>query len=374
LNNIDFAQLNTSSLAMTISLRDIAKRAGVSVGTASNVLNRPGIVAPETAKRVHQVIEEMGYNPNGYVKQMSAGHSRTLGLVVPSVYNPFFAEVARGVEDAATKKNYAVFICNSGESNQREERYMSVLIEQMVKGVLITPNSIKPDHIKMLKERGMSVTLIDAPGKSSAECSVSVNDMRGGEIAIEHLADMHHADIAWVCGPETIPQAAERSRGVAAAAKALKVKVTTIRVPTMNFAAGEEALAQFLALTPRPTAIFCANDLIALGMMRALLAAGIRIPGDVSLLGYDDIEFAPSAAVPLSTIAQPAYQMGLTATQLLLSECEGVETHAHQDVRFQPELVVRSSIRDLVDVHAQVVVRREYAHLATSYCAPSVPA
>ena len=352
---------------MTISLRDVAKRAGVSVGTASNVLNRPGIVAPETAKRVHQVIEEMGYNPNGYVKQMSAGHSRTLGLVVPNVSNPFFAEVARGVEDAAASKNYAVFLCNSGESNQREERFMSVLIEQMVRGVLITPTSIKPAHIKLLKERGMSVTLIDAPGKSSTECSVSVNDVRGGEIAIEHLVNFGHKNIAWVCGPETIPQAADRSRGVSAAAKSLKVSVTHVGTNGMTFAAGEEAVPQILALSPRPTAIFCGNDLLALGVMRGLMASGVRIPDDISVIGYDDIEFAPSAAVPLTSIAQPAYQLRFTATKLLLSECEGVETHAHQDVRFQPELIVRSSTRDLTDERAQAVVRREYDHIATSY-------
>ena len=352
---------------MTISLRDIAKKAGVSVGTASNVLNRPGIVSPETAKRVQQVIEEMGYNPNGYVKQMSAGHSRTLGLVVPNVSNPFFAEVARGVEDAAAKKNYAVFICNTGESNQREERFMSVLIEQMVKGVLITPTSLKPGHIKMLKERGISVTLIDAAGKTSTECSVSVNDIRGGEIAIEHLASLHHTNIAWVCGPATIPQAADRSKGVAAAAKSLKLKISAITTGTMTFAAGEEAVEQFLALESRPTAIFCANDLLALGMMRGLLARGIRIPDEISIIGYDDIEFAPSAAVPLTSIAQPAYQLGTVAAQLLLSECEGIETHAHQEVHFQPELVVRNSTRDVASARAEAVVRREYAHLATSY-------
>ena len=349
---------------MTISLRDIAKKAGVSVGTASNVLNRPGIVSPETAKRVHQVIEELGYNPNGYVKQMTAGHSRTLGLVVPNVSNPFFAEVARGVEDAAAKKNYAVFICNTGESNQREERFMSVLIEQMVKGVLITPTSLKPGHIKMLKERGISVTLIDAAGKTSTECSVSVNDVRGGEIAIEHLASLHHTNIAWVCGP----------KGVAAAAKSLKLKISAITTGTMTFAAGEEAVEQFLALESRPTAIFCANDLLALGMMRGLLARGIRIPDEISIIGYDDIEFAPSAAVPLTSIAQPAYQLGTVAAQLLLSECEGIDTHAHQEVNFQPELVVRDSTRDVASARAEAVVRREYAHLATSYFGSSAPA
>jgi LacI family transcriptional regulator len=328
---------------MAMSLRDIAKSAGVSVGTASNVLNRPGLVAPETVKRVRQVIEELGYIPNGYVKKMSAGHSRTLGLVVPNVSNPFFAEVARGVEDAAAKKNYAVFICNTGESNEREERFIGVLIEQLVKGVLITPTSMKPGHLKTLKERGISVTLIDAHGKSSSECSVSVNDIRGGEIAIEHLVELGHSHIAWVNGPETIPQAADRTKGVTTAAKLSKVQIETIRVSGMKFECGEEAAETFLSMSVRPTAIFCANDLLALGVMRTLLAAGVQIPEDVSLIGYDDIEFAHSAAVPLSSIAQPAYQIGFTAAQLLLSECEGIETHAHQDVRFQPELVARVS-------------------------------
>ena len=332
---------------MATSLRDIAKHAGVSVGTASNVLNRPGLVAPETVKRVQQVIEELGYIPNGYVTQMSAGQSRTLGLVLPNVSNPFFAEVARGVEDAAALKNYAVFICNTGESHAREERFMGVLIEQLVKGVLITPTSLKPGHIKTLKDRGMSVTLIDATSKSTSECSVSVNDVRGGEIAIEHLVELGHKSIAWVCGPETIPQALERSKGVATAAKLHKVQVETIRTTGMKFDCGIEAGEKFLTLKDRPTAIFCANDILALGVMRALLSAGVRIPDDVSLIGYDDIDFAPSAAVPLTSIAQPAYQIGFTATQLLLSECEGIETHAHQDVRLQPELVVRSSTREL---------------------------
>ena len=121
----------------------------------------------------------------------------------------------------------------------------------------------------------------------------------------------------------------------------------------MTFAAGEEAVPQILALSPRPTAIFCGNDLLALGVMRGLMAANVRIPDDISIIGYDDIEFAPSAAVPLTSIAQPSYQLGFTATKLLLSECEGEENHAHQDVRFQPELTVRSSTKDLREAQAR---------------------
>jgi LacI family transcriptional regulator len=135
----------------------------------------------------------------------------------------------------------------------------------------------------------------------------------------------------------------------------------------MTFAAGEDSVSQILALSPRPTAIFCGNDLLALGVMRGLMKSGVRIPDEISIIGYDDIEFAPSAAVPLTSIAQPAYQLGFTATNLLLSECEGVDSHAHQDVRFQPELVVRSSTRDMTDERAQTVVKREYDLIATSY-------
>jgi LacI family transcriptional regulator len=328
---------------MAMSLRDIAKHAGVSVGTASNVLNRPGLVAPETVKRVQQVMEELGYIPNGYVKQMSVGHSRTLGLVVPNVFNPFFAEVARGVEDAAAKKNYAVFICNTDESPDREERFMGVLVEQLVKGVLITPTSMKPAHIKTLRERGISVGLLSAPRKSSSECSVTVNDVFGAEIAIEHLVELGHQHIAWVCGPESIPQVIDRTKGVAIAAKHHKIQVDTVRSPSMKFEGGIQAAEEILAMNPRPTGIFCANDLLALGLMRTLLAAGVKIPEEISIIGYDDIEFALTAPVPLSSIIQPAYQLGYTATQLLLSECESIETHAHQDVRFQPEIIARAS-------------------------------
>jgi LacI family transcriptional regulator len=161
---------------------------------------------------------------------------------------------------------------------------------------------------------------------------------------------------------------------VAAAAKSHKLQIQTIRAASMTFAAGEEVVSDYLALADRPTAIFCANDLLALGMMRGLMARGIRIPDDVSLIGYDDIEFAPSAAVPLTSIAQPAYQLGTVATQLLLSECEGIEAHAHQEVNFQPELVIRNTTRDVASARAEAVVRREYAHLATSYFGSSAPA
>jgi LacI family transcriptional regulator len=328
---------------MSVSLRDVAKAAKVSVGTVSNVLNRPDVVAPETLARVQATIKELGFVPNGFARHLRSGQSRTLGLIVPDVANPFFTEVARGVEDAASKRDYAVFLCNSDESASKEDRYINVLIQQQVRGVLITPADMKSDRLEVMRERGIAVTLLDREIKGRKQCSVSVDDVHGGQIAIEYLAGLGHKNIAWVCGPESIPQVADRGAGVTKAAKVAGAKIETVRVPLMNAAKGEEAAKKILELDVMPTAIFCANDLLALGVMRALLANKVRIPEQVSVLGYDNIEFAPSAAVPLSSIAQPSYQMGVTAADLLLNECEDGENHEHQQIRFQPQLVERAS-------------------------------
>jgi LacI family transcriptional regulator len=328
---------------MSVSLRDVAKAAKVSVGTVSNVLNRPEVVAPETLARVQGTIKDLGFVPNGFARHLRSGHSRTLGLIVPDVANPFFTEVARGVEDAASKRDYAVFLCNSDESASKEDRYINVLIEQQVRGVLITPTDVKSDRLDAMRDRGIAVALVDREIKGRKQCSVSVDDVHGGQLGIEYLTGLGHTDIAWVCGPDSIPQVADRGAGVAKAAKFAGAKVETIRVSLMNTTQGEEAAKKILALKTIPTAIFCANDLVALGVMRTLRENKFKIPEQVSVLGYDDIEFAASAAVPLSSISQPAYQMGVTAADLLLNECEEADTHEHQQIRFQPQLVERAS-------------------------------
>jgi LacI family transcriptional regulator len=328
---------------MSANLRDVARQAGVSVGTVSNVLNRPDVVSPKTLERVQKTIAELGFVPNGFARQLRSGYSRTIGLVVTDVANPFFTEVARGVEDAASKRDYAVFLCNSDESLEKENKYLSVLIQQQVRGVLITPSDSKSHQYENLRERGISVALLDTETKNSSQCSVSVDDVHGGEIAIEHLTSLGHREIVWVTGPDTIPQVIDRTTGVMRAAKVTKADISTVRVPLMNSAQGVDAAKKILALKKMPTAIFCANDLLAFGVMRGLLDAGIRIPEDVSLLGYDDIAFGNSAAVPLSSISQPAYQLGVTAAELLISECEENDEHAHQQIKFQPQLVVRAS-------------------------------
>jgi LacI family transcriptional regulator len=330
---------------VSVSLRDVATVAKVSVGTVSNVLNHPEVVAPRTLSRVRETIKDLGFVPNGLARQLRFGNSRTVGLIVPDVSNPFFTEVARGVEDGANKRDYAVFLCNSDESSVKESRYIDVLIEQQVRGVLISPSDVRFNRLDDLKARGISVTLLDREIKGTDQCSVSVDDIYGGRIAIEYLAEIGHKNIAWVCGPESIPQVADRGIGVKKAAKIGDIKIKTIQVSMMNSIQGELAAKMILALPVLPSAVFCANDLLALGVMRGLISAKIKIPKQVAILGYDDINFAASAAIPLSSISQPAYQMGVTAADLLLSECEDGATHEHQQIRFQPQLVERESTK-----------------------------
>ncbi|MFI6923433.1 LacI family DNA-binding transcriptional regulator [Nonomuraea spiralis] len=328
-----------------VSIKDVAARAGVSPGTVSNVLNRPAKVAPDTRERVEAAIRELGFVRHGSASTLRAGHSRTIGLSVIDIGNPFFTEVAAGVEDVASELGYAVILGNSAGSTDKEDRNLRVLAEHRVRGVLITPSDEDPARLERLRERGISVVLVDHPAHRPDQCAVAVDDVAGGRAAMAHLLAGGAREVAYVTGPLTIRQCAERRHGAAEALAAAGLDPAALRVAetaTMTARAGEQAAADLMA-QGLPEAVFCANDLLALGVLRALLRAGVRVPGDVALMGYDDIDFAAASAVSLSSMRQPTYQLGRIATELLLDECDNPDTHPHQHIMFQPELVVRES-------------------------------
>ena len=197
---------------MAAGMKDVASLAGVAVGTVSNVLNHPDLVRPLTRARVEAAMEQLGFIPNGSARQLRAGRSRCLGLVVLDVTNPFFTEVARGVEDYAQAAGYAVILCNSDEAHDKERRYLRVLEEQRVRGILITPVHGRSPELRRIRDRGTPVVLLDRPG-SPAQCSVAVDDRRGGEIAVSYLLGLGHRSIALVNGPTAIRQCADRRWG-----------------------------------------------------------------------------------------------------------------------------------------------------------------
>jgi LacI family transcriptional regulator len=330
----------------TTSIKEVARQAGVSTGTVSNVLNRPDTVAPTTRQRVLDAIAALGYIRNDSARQLRAGRSRTIALVVLDVANPFFTDVARGAESVAEEHGAMVIVCNSGEDVARERRHLKLLEEQRVLGLLITPvEDGRDSRLEMLIQRGTPVVLVDRGAGRRNRCSVAVNDVLGGELAGAHLAEVGHQRIAFVGGPFTIRQVADRHKGVRRALDATAgTALTVIRTPNLTVAAGRIAAAELADLPApgRPTAVFCANDLVALGVLQEMTQRGLRIPDDVAIVGYDDIDFAAAAAVPLSSVRQPREQLGRTAAQLLLEEVDNPE-HKHRHVVFRPDLVVRAS-------------------------------
>jgi LacI family transcriptional regulator len=330
-----------------VSIREVADRAGVSLGTVSNVLNHPEVVAEATRRRVQQVIEELEFVRNGSAHQLRAGQSQHLGLVVLDVTNPFFTEVARGVEDVANEANYVIMLCNSDDSLSKEGRYLHMLEEQRTAGILITPVQDESDSLRRLRQKHVPVVLLDRPSRAQDLCSVTVDDELGGEMAACHLLELGHRRIAFVRGSLSNRQCAERRMGVRRAIKKAGYDpadiLIDIPVAALNASAGEGCVD--MTLSHKPTAVFCANDLLALGVMRGLLERKLRIPDDVALVGYDDVEFAASLSPALTSVRQPKYQLGRAAAELLLREINSSGEHRHQQLVYQPELIVRTSTR-----------------------------
>lgn len=333
-----------------VSIREVANHAGVSVGTVSNVLNRPEIVAPATRTRVQAAIAELGFVPNATARQLRRGRGRVLGLVVLDVANPFFTDVARGVDDATNAAGMAVIFCNSDGDPAREASFLDLLEEQRVQGVLITPIDDANQRLLELRERGVLVVLLDRLARRPDLCSVSVDDRRGGELALRHLLESGHERIAFVGGPWRLEQVQDRFHGAMAAVREAggdERRLRYVETPQTTVAAGRDASGRILGhpRATRPTAIFCANDLLALGVLQGLTRQRIRVPADMALVGYDDIDFAAAAAVPLSSVRQPRQRLGRAAAELLMDEANDPVGHQHRQIVFEPELVVRESSR-----------------------------
>ncbi|GAA3685836.1 LacI family DNA-binding transcriptional regulator [Arthrobacter ginkgonis] len=328
------------------SVKDVADRAGVAVGTVSNVLNYPDRVSARTQEKVQRAIEELGFVRNDAARQLRAGRSRTIGMVLLDAANPFFASVARGAEDAAAVAGSSVMFASSRHDARREARYIDLFEEQRVQGLLVSPVGSIAARVAELKAHGLVVVLLDREGDPELYSSVSVDDVHGGYLAASHLVETGRTRIAFVGGGRHLQQVADRLRGAEkAVAEHPGVSLEFLPTEELNVLAGRE-VGQALVRRSRallPDGVFCANDLLATGVLQSvLLAESLEVPRDIALIGYDDIDFASSAIVPLSSIRQPAEEIGRTAIRLLAQELEDPQA-PHEHVVFKPELVVRGS-------------------------------
>ncbi|WP_251452257.1 LacI family DNA-binding transcriptional regulator [Microbacterium sp. Marseille-Q6648] len=332
---------------MAVSVRDVALAASVSVGTVSNVLNRPAKVAPETVARVQKAIADLGFVRNDAARQLRAGRSRSIGLIVLDVGNPFFAEVARGAEARAAEGGMTVLLGNSDERQDRETAYIDLFREQRVNGVLVTPTTDDLGLLERLRDGGVPVILVDREVEDAGFGSVAVDDVEGGHLAVAHLIEQGRRRIAFVGGPRSTRQVVDRLEGARHAVAAHPgASLEVIEMPALTVLQGRDAGEQLLARDPadRPDAVFAANDLLAVGVLQAFaLMADVRVPDDIALIGYDDIDFAAATVVPLSSIRQPAHLIGYSAVDLLLKDLADPDGGHERRIRFRPELVVRES-------------------------------
>jgi len=317
------------------TIRDVARRAGVSTATVSRVISGAMVVRPETRARVLEAAAALGYRPSGVARSLKLRTTRTLGLLVTDIQNPYFPEVVRAIEDVALEHELSVLLCNGAEDPVREETYLQLLIERRVDGLIIASSGLQERHRDLLAQRrSLPVVLVNCTGRGLALPAVLSDNRAGGRIAAEHLLALGHRRIGHVSAPSRNAAAAERLAGIrdALASAGLGPEDCPVVEGDGRVAGGERAVAALLAADPRITGIVCYNDLTAIGVIRGLRALGRHVPTEVSVVGFDDIALASWVDPPLTTVAQQIAMMGRWAVERLV-ESIGAGAERHRPVR-----------------------------------------
>lgn len=326
-----------------IGIRQVAERAGVALGTVSHYLNHPERVSQEKAERIRVAIDELGFVPNSVGRQLRLGESNVIAYLAPDVSTPFFASVAEGVEQRASERELSVFVANAHRDRVREDEYLQLFERYRVRGMLVASLEQIEDRLALVRRRGTPVVLFGQRAVSDHQPSVSVDEVLGGRLAGDHLLAIGRRRIAFVGGPLGIRQVAGRLQGVSSAVReAGTVTLEVVDVADRTIAVGREVGREVVGRAPelRPDAIFAVNDLLALGLLVEFASAGVRVPEDIAVIGYDDIDYAESSIVPLTSIRTPHRRLGMAAVDLLLDHIEsGVVRHDS----FEPVLVARES-------------------------------
>jgi LacI family transcriptional regulator len=328
-----------------VGIRDVARAAGVSVGTVSNALNYPDQVSPKTLAKVQLTMESLGFVRNDLARQLRMGRGNAIGFVVPNIGNPFFADLAHELESAAEETGHTIVVGSSDQSAAREQRYIDLFDEQRVRGLLIVPQQGLTPRLSRLRLGGTPVVLFDSNIDSDDVCTVGLDGTAGGYVAVRHLVDTGRRRLVVAGGP--LSQIGDRVSGAARAAQETPgITLSIIETDDLTVENGRHVAERILAIPDedRPDAVFAANDLLAIGIIQTLaLDRRISVPHDIAVVGYDDIDFAASTIVPLTTIRQPRESLARLALGMLEEEVAGGDAHVHGRHLVQPELILRAS-------------------------------
>ena len=329
-------------MAMNANIRDVAKQAQVSVGTVSNVLNRPGQVSEETRLKVRNAIDLLGFIPTIATKNKNT-ESNVVGVILPLSNNPFYEELTQGIEDSIDEAGLTTLIGYSREDAAIELKVLKSMISAGFRGVIVSPVGPRNEVFDKFIDSNVRVAYISQTDEEPEQCSVSIDQVRGGYIGFEYLHSLGHRKILWVSGPDHHHQSNQRFVGITQAAAALGVEISVMKAASLDFLAGEQIAPAIIAAGPLPDAIFAANDTLAMGIINYFKFNGIDVPGTVSILGYDNTSYAESGLIPLSSVSQTPYQLGATMGRQMVVELSAGKSHVHQHVVFQPQIVERAS-------------------------------
>jgi DNA-binding LacI/PurR family transcriptional regulator len=308
------------------SIRDVASRAGVSTATVARVLNGRANVSDELANRVKQAVAELHYVPNGVARSLSRGQTHLLGLLVSDIANPFAGQVARGLEDEATKSGYHVLVGSSDFDPERESELLGSFAARTVDAVALLSARGATSAMQQLMDTQMPLVFVDRrPNGDSTAPVIRTDNVTAAQHAVQYLIGLGHRDLAMISGPPTLPTASQRLQGFRTACRdaGLEVREECIREGFLGVDGGGLAMHQVLALRPRPTAVFSFNNLLAVGALGALREKNVSVPEDLSLVTFDDMELFPYIDPPVTAIAQPAYRIGVEAARALIGLLSG---------------------------------------------------
>lgn len=333
-----------------MSIKEIAKAAGVSTATVSRVLNGSDKVRESTAKRVRKVVDEMNYRMNHVARRMKVKQTDSLviGLVITDIDNPFFSSVAKGVEDVASKNKLVTMICNTNEDPEKEKFFLNAMLSEKVSGVIIVPTPGNLDLFRELVEDDFPMVMVDRKLKGLNIDSVSLNNKKGSYEAVKKLIENGHRRIGVVAGIKGLSNTEERLVGYMDALKEAEIEIDEDLIFYGDYveAGGKKAIETLMSLKNPPTAVFSTNNLMTLGCIKEIYRRKLSIPDEIAIIGFDDSTWAEALNPPLTTVKQPGYELGIHAAELLIKRLDNGESNSVNLV-LNPELVVRKSCGSL---------------------------
>lgn len=324
-------------------IKEVAERAGVSTATVSRVINQNSSVKPHLRESVLAAIAELHYSPSRLARHLRSQSTRTIGLIISDIQNPFFTSLVRGVEDVAYQNGYSILLCNADEDPNKEQLYVEVLRAERVAGAIVACTS--ETCCPALLESYLTWVAVDRRLPGRAVDTVVVDNLAGARQAVQHLLDLGHRRIGFIGGPETVTTGRERRDGYLAAfaGRRLPVPADLLLMGDFKEASGRRLASELLGRSDLPTALFIANNLMTMGALQALQEHAVRIPQDISVVGFDDVPWMSLLQPPLTTVRQPTYQIGKEAAELLFRRLREGPQKPPESIILQTELIVRGS-------------------------------